>query len=147
MIKKIHDILIKEAKKAYLKDEVPISAVIVKDGKIISKAHNLKETKNSVIAHAEILAIEKACKKIKNWRLDGFDIYITLEPCSMCAAVLHQSRIDNIYFFSRRENCGKNILLEQILVEKNSNKPTNYQFIEYSDESKKLLQDFFKKRR
>lgn len=147
MIKKIHDILIKEAIKAYNMSEVPISAVIVKDGKIISKAHNLKETKNSVIAHAEILAVEKACKKINNWRLDGFDIYITLEPCSMCAAVLHQSRIDNIYFFTRRENCGNFNLLNQILVEKNSNKITKCQYIDYSDESKNLLQDFFKNRR
>lgn len=147
MIKEIHDVLIKEALKAYNINEVPISAVIVKNGKIISKAHNLKERKNSVLAHAEILAVEKVCKKINNWRLDGYDIYITLEPCTMCAAVLHQTRIDNIYFFTRREKCGKNNLLNQVLVEKNSNKSTNYQFIDYSDESKRLLQDFFKKRR
>lgn len=147
MIKEIHDILIQEAKKAYDKGEVPISAVIIKDGVIISKAYNLKESKNSVLAHAEILAVEKACKKINNWRLDGCDIYITLEPCSMCAAVLHQSRIDNIYFFTKRENCGNSNLLEQILVEKNSNKPTKYEYINFSDESKKLLQDFFKNRR
>lgn len=147
MIKKIHTLLLKEARKAYEKEEVPISAVIIKDGKIISKAHNLKESKNSVLAHAEILAVEKACKKLNNWRLDGCDIYITLEPCSMCAAVLHQSRIDNIYFFTKRENCGNYNLLEQILVEKNSNKITKYSYIDYSDESKKLLQDFFKNRR
>lgn len=147
MIKKIHALLLKEARKAYEKEEVPISAVIIKDGKIISKAHNLKESKNSVLAHAEILAVKKACKKLNNWRLDGCDIYITLEPCSMCAAVLHQSRIDNIYFFTKRENCGNYNLLEQILVEKNSNKITKYSYIDYSDESKKLLQDFFKNRR
>jgi len=147
MIQKIHDILISEAKKAYEKGEVPISAVIVKDGKIISKAYNLKENKVSVLAHAEILAVEKASRKLKNWRLDGCDIFITLEPCSMCAAVLHQSRIDNIYFFTKRENCGNFSLLQQILVEKNSNKPTNYEYIDFSDESKKLLQDFFKNRR
>lgn len=147
MIKKIHTLLLKEARKAYEKEEVPISAVIIKDGKVISKAHNLKESKNSVLAHAEILAVEKACKKLNNWRLDGCDIYITLEPCSMCAAVLHQSRIDNIYFFTKRENCGNYNLLEQILVEKNSNKITKYSYIDYSDESKKLLQDFFKNRR
>ena len=147
MIKKIHTLLLKEARKAYEKEEVPISAAIIKDGKVISKAHNLKESKNSVLAHAEILAVEKACKKLNNWRLDGCDIYITLEPCSMCAAVLHQSRIDNIYFFTKRENCGNYNLLEQILVEKNSNKITKYSYIDYSDESKKLLQDFFKNRR
>ena len=147
MIEEVHDVLIKEAKKAYDKGEVPISAVIVKDGRIISRAYNLKESRNSVLAHAEILAIEKACKKLNNWRLDGCDIYITLEPCSMCAAVLHQSRIDNIYYFTKRENCGNFNLLEQILVEKNSNKITKYHYIDYSDESKILLKDFFKNRR
>lgn len=147
MIGKIHDILIEQAKMAYDMGEVPIAAVIVKDNKIISKAFNLKESENSVIAHAEILALEKACKKTGNWRLDGCDIYVTLEPCTMCAAALHQSRIDNIYYFTKRENCGNNNLLEQILVEKNSNKITKCKYIDYSNDTKKLLQDFFKNRR
>lgn len=146
-IKEIHNCLIKEAKKAYIKGEVPVAAVVVKDNKIISKAYNLKEAKKSVLAHAEILALEKAYKKVGNWRLDGCDIYVTLEPCSMCAAAIHQSRIDNIYYFAGKENCGNNSLTNQILVEKNCNKETKLIYLEYSDDSKNLLQEFFKNRR
>ena len=76
---------LKEAKKAYEKLEVPVGAVIVKDGKIIAKAHNLKETKTDTTKHAEILAIQKASKKLESWRLLDCEMYITLEPCSMCA--------------------------------------------------------------
>lgn len=86
-----------EAKKAYEKLEIPVGAVIVKDGKIISRAHNLKETKKSAIAHAEILAIQKANKKLDNWRLLDCDIYVTLEPCQMCMGAIISSRIKNLY--------------------------------------------------
>lgn len=79
---------LKEAKKAYEKLEVPVGAVIVKDGKIIARAHNLKETKYDTTKHAEILAIQKASKKLKSWRLTDCEMYITLEPCSMCAGAL-----------------------------------------------------------
>ncbi|MGB4985644.1 MAG: nucleoside deaminase [Erysipelotrichaceae bacterium] len=89
---------LKEAQKAYNKNEVPIGAVIVKDDKIISRAHNLKESNHLVTSHAEILAINKACKKLKNWRLIDCDIYVTMEPCIMCAGALMQSRIKNIYY-------------------------------------------------
>ena len=74
---------LKEAEKAEQKEEVPIGCVIVKDGKIFARAHNLRQTKRLATAHAEILAIEKACRKIKDWRLDGYEIFITLEPCEM----------------------------------------------------------------
>ena len=84
---------IKEAKKAELIDEVPIGCVVVKDGKIISRGHNVRETKNNPIGHAEIIAITKASKKLNNWRLDGCDTYITLEPCIMCSGAIIQSRI------------------------------------------------------
>ena len=84
---------LKEAKKAYEKLEVPVGAVIVKDGKIIARAHNLKETKYDTTKHAEILAIQKASKKLKSWRLTDCEMYITLEPCSMCAGALINSRI------------------------------------------------------
>ena len=83
----------KEAKKAYNKGEVPIGAVIVKDGKIIAKAHNLRESKQDATAHAEMLAITKACKKLGSWRLVDRDLYVTLEPCPMCAGAIIQSRI------------------------------------------------------
>lgn len=88
---------LKEAQKAYSKEEIPVGAVIVKDNKIIAKAHNLKELKKTVIAHAEILAIQKANKKLQNWRLLNCDLYVTLEPCMMCLGAIISSRIKNIY--------------------------------------------------
>ena len=89
---------IKEAKKAELIDEVPIGCVIVKDDKIISRGHNVRETKQSPLGHAEIIAIEKASKKLKSWRLEDCDIYVTLEPCIMCSGAIIQSRIRHVYF-------------------------------------------------
>lgn len=97
MYQKFMKLALNEAKKAYDKLEIPVGAVIVKDGKIISRAHNLKETKQSALAHAEILAIQKASKKLNNWRLIDCDIYITLEPCPMCMGAIISSRIKNIF--------------------------------------------------
>ena len=88
---------LKEAKKAYKKEEIPVGAVIVKDGEIIARAHNLKELKNSSISHAEILAIQKANKKLNAWRLENCEMYITLEPCMMCMGAIINSRIKKIY--------------------------------------------------
>ena len=88
---------LKEAQKAYSKEEIPVGAVIVKENKIIAKAHNLKELKKTAIAHAEILAIQKANKKLQNWRLINCDLYVTLEPCMMCLGAIISSRIKNIY--------------------------------------------------
>ena len=87
-----------EAKKAAQKGECPIGAVIVLDGKILARGHNLRETKECVINHAEIIAIQKANKKLGSWRLDGCDLYVTLEPCAMCAGAIIQSRIRSVYF-------------------------------------------------
>jgi tRNA(adenine34) deaminase len=89
---------LKEAKKAELIDEVPIGCVIVKDGKIIARGHNQRETNQSPIGHAEIIAINKASKKLNSWRLEGCDIYVTLEPCIMCSGAIIQSRINKVYY-------------------------------------------------
>ncbi len=89
---------LKEAQKAYKKDDVPVGAVIVKDSKVISKAHNLREKRNNAIDHAEIIAISRACKKLKSWRLTGCTMYATLEPCSMCRAAIGQARIDKVIY-------------------------------------------------
>lgn len=89
---------IEQAILAKKKDEVPVGAIIVRDGKIIAKAHNLKEKKSCSNFHAEMVAIERACKKLGTWHLDGCDIYVTLEPCAMCSGALINSRVDNIYF-------------------------------------------------
>lgn len=88
---------LKEAKKAYKKEEIPVGAIIVKDNKIIARGHNLKETKKRSIFHAEILAIEKANRKIGAWRLEKCEMYVTLEPCMMCMGAIINSRIKKIY--------------------------------------------------
>lgn len=89
---------LKEAEKSANFDEVPVGAVIVKDGKIIARGHNLRERNNDPTAHAEIVAIRKACKKLKSWRLEGCTIYVTIEPCSMCAGTLLWTRIKRIVY-------------------------------------------------
>ncbi len=87
-----------EAKQALETGEVPIGAVIVHNNEVISRAHNQRETKQSPLAHAEILAIESAAKKLGTWRLDGCDLYVTLEPCPMCAGAIIQSRIKRLIY-------------------------------------------------
>ena len=89
---------IKEAKKAELLDEVPIGCVIVKDNKIISRGHNIRESKNNPIGHAEIIAITKASKKLNSWRLNDCELYVTIEPCIMCSGAIIQSRIKAVYY-------------------------------------------------
>jgi tRNA(adenine34) deaminase len=86
------------AKKAVKKDEVPVGAVIVYRGAVIAKSHNLRETKKSPLAHAEILAIAKAARKLGGWRLTGCSLYVTLEPCPMCAGAIINARIDEVVF-------------------------------------------------
>lgn len=97
---------LKEAKKAYEKDEIPVGAVIVKDGAIIARAHNSREISKNAVAHAEILAIRKACKKLDAWRLLDCEMYITLEPCPMCAGAIINSRISKIYIGTDDEKTG-----------------------------------------
>ena len=97
---------IKEAQKAYKKLEVPVGAIIVKDGKIIARAHNQKETKTDTTKHAEILAIQKASKKLKSWRLVDCEMYVTLEPCTMCAGAIVNSRIKKVYIGTMDEKTG-----------------------------------------
>ena len=97
---------LKEAQKAFDKEEVPVGAVIVKDGKIIARAHNLKESKADTTKHAEILAIQKASKKLQSWRLIDCEMYVTLEPCSMCAGAMINSRIKKVYIGAKDEKTG-----------------------------------------
>ena len=131
------NIAIKEAKKAYKYEEVPVGAVIVKNNKIIAKAYNKKEKTNNVTKHAEIIAISTACKKLKNWRLDDCEIYVTMEPCMMCSGAIQQARIKKIVYGVKNENYGstdqlKNIEIISQVCEK---------------ECLDLVQSFFKKRR
>ena len=134
---------LKEAKKAYNKKEVPVGAVIVKDGKIIARAHNLKETKLDTTKHAEILAIQKASKKLKAWRLKDCEMYITLEPCSMCAGAIINAHIPKVYFGAydlKNGACGTITNLFQMPF---NFKPESVGGI-MQEECSKLLTDFFK---
>ena len=120
--------------KAINNNEVPISCLIVKDNKIISKSYNKVNKTNNILMHAEIISIKKAAKKLNNWRLTECDLYVTLEPCSMCKEIIKKSRIKNVYYF----------------IKQNDNKTesdTNYNFLNnYSLFSSKLT-DFFKNKR
>lgn len=95
-----------EAYKAYRKNEVPVGAIIEKDGKIIARAHNLTETNKKATAHAEILAIEQANEALGSWRLEGCNLYVTLEPCAMCLGAIINARIDTIHVGARDEQRG-----------------------------------------
>lgn len=97
---------INEAKKAYKLDEVPVGAIIVKDGLIVGRGYNLRESKHQSINHAEIIAIQEACKTLKSWRLDGCTLYVTLEPCIMCAGAIMQSRIEKVVYGASDDKAG-----------------------------------------
>ena len=139
-------ILIKDAVKANKKNEVPISSLIVDEtGKVISRAYNLVETKNSAAAHAEILCIQKASKKKKNWRLVNCTLYVTLEPCVMCAEAIAKSRIKKIVYLLESKNLTEE---EKIFLEKfyTKNKIAIKQYAKEC-EYKKILQRFFEEKR
>lgn len=135
-----------EAKKAYKKLEVPVGAVIVKDGKIIAKAYNLREKKNSSLAHAEILCIEKACKKLNSWRLDDLEMYVTLEPCSMCAGAIIQSRLKKVYIGAKDSKNGCVGSVANLFDIKTTHK-VEYEYLENCDDCSKIISKFFKELR
>lgn len=102
MEEKYFDILIKMANKAAKKGEVPVSALIVENGKIIAKAYNSRIKDDNPLSHAEIKCIVKAAKKNKDWRLNGKDLYVTLEPCHMCKEIINECRINNVYYLLKK---------------------------------------------
>ena len=138
---------LKEAEKAEKKEEVPIGCVIVKDGKIFARAHNLRQTKRLATAHAEILAIEKACRKIKDWRLDGFEIFITLEPCAMCAGAIANARISKVYFGAYEKKGGGAVSKFNILSESGLNHVTEWEGGVLEEECSAVIKNFFSSRR
>ena len=117
---------IKEANKSLEINEVPVGAVIVKNGKIISRGHNIKEKKQSSLAHAEIIAIEKATRKVKNWRLIDCDIYVTLEPCPMCTSAIKQSRIKKVYYGAESTDNNNHKIFQDICNSSDNNDKINY---------------------
>jgi len=138
---------LKQAKIAFEKDEVPVGAIIVENGKIIASAFNQNLALNDPTAHAEILALRKAAEIKNSSRLDECDIYVTLEPCTMCAAAISLARIKRVYYALSDEKFGA--VENGVRFFSNSNchhKPEVYSGINES-ESKKLLQNFFKNKR
>lgn len=136
------DLAILEAKKAYKKKEVPVGAIVVdSNGRIIGKGYNQKEKNKLVYAHAEIIAIKKACRKKKDWRLNGCTIYTTLEPCPMCASAIEQARIDYVFYGASRPEKKNLKIIDQIFKNTKIRKNVRVQ------ECAILLTNFFKEKR
>ncbi len=130
---------IKEAKKANKKDEVPIGAIIVKNNKVIAKSYNRKSIDNIATSHAELLAINKACKKLKSWYLDDCTLYTTVEPCMMCTGAIIQSRIKRVVYGTKNESFG--------YLSKINNSKIKIKSNVLKDECINLLSTFFKNKR
>ncbi len=135
------NIAIKEAQKAYKKDEIPVGVVIVKNDKIVAKGYNKRNKSNKVKDHAEIIAIDKANRRLRNWRLEDCEIYITLEPCPMCASAIEQARIKRIITGAVNKNNETNNISSVILKNKEWTKGVQKELCT------KLLNDFFKNKR
>ena len=143
MEEKFMEEALKEAKKAYKKEEIPVGVVIVKNGEIIARAHNLREIRKLATAHAEILAIEKANKKLDSWRLVDCDMYVTLEPCTMCMGAIISARIKNLYIGAQDPKtgaCGSFIDLNQYKYNHKTNVYTGI----LKEKCEYILKDFFK---
>lgn len=138
---------IKEAIKAGAEDEVPIGAVIVLDGKIIARGRNKVEKTNLPTAHAEIIAIEKACKKLKSWRLEGADIFVTVEPCAMCAGAIANARMRKVYFgaYEKKSGCAESKY--PVLKDNGLNHSTDYEGGILLSECADILKRYFKQKR
>ena len=135
---------LKEAEKALKKLEVPVGAIIVKDNKIISRAYNLKEIKKDTTYHAEIEAIKKASKKLNSWRLNDCEMYVTLEPCAMCAGAIINSRIKKLYFGTSDEKTGACGSVLNLLEDYKFNHKVIVEKGILQKECEKILKDFFK---
>ena len=138
---------LKEAKKAYKKLEVPVGAIIVKDGKIIARAHNQKETKADTTKHAEILAIQKASQKLNSWRLIDYEMYVTLEPCTMCAGAIINSRIKKVYIGTMDEKTGAVGSVLNLFEDYKFNHKVESQTGILAQECEEILKKFFKELR
>ena len=136
-----------EALKSLKKDEVPIGAVIVKNGKIIAKGHNIRERKQNALLHAEIVAINKACKKLHSWRLDDCEIFVTLEPCPMCAGAIANARLKNVVYACKEKTSNDNLMQQILTSERLNHKCSFSQDVAYEKECSNLLSKFFQKKR
>ena len=135
---------IKQAKKAYDKEEIPLGAVIVKDGKIIARGYNKKEEKKDTTQHAEIIAIQKASRKIGAWRLQDCEMYVTLEPCAMCTGALIQARLKRVYIGTMDPKTGACGSVLNLLEDYKFNHKVEVETNIMQKECEKILKDFFK---
>ena len=138
---------LKEAKKAYDKEEIPVGAVIVRDDKIIARGHNIKELKKDTTKHAEIIAIQKASKNMEAWRLEGCTLYVTLEPCAMCAGALIQSRIKKVVIGTMDNKTGACGSVLNLLEDYKFNHQVEIETGIMETECREILQQFFKELR
>ncbi|MEK5192011.1 tRNA adenosine(34) deaminase TadA [Bacillus sp. FSL M7-0884] len=138
---------IEEAKKAEAIQEVPIGAVIVLDGEVISVAHNLRETEQRSIAHAELLAIDEACKKLGTWRLEDATLYVTLEPCPMCAGGIVLSRVKRVVYGASDPKGGCAGTLMNLLTDERFNHQCEVVAGVLEEECGTLLTNFFRELR
>ena len=144
---KFMQIAIKEALKAKDEDEVPIGAVIVQDGKVLSKAHNIMERTQSATAHAEVLAIQKACKKLKSWRLDDAEMYVTIEPCAMCAGAIANARIKKVYFGAYEKKSGCAVSKFSVLSDSGLNHKVEFKGGIEEEICANIIKNYFKDKR
>lgn len=138
---------IEEAKMAGEIQEVPIGAVVVVDGKVISRAHNLRETEQRSVAHAELLAIDDACKKLGTWRLENATLYVTLEPCPMCAGAIVLSRVKRVVYGAADPKGGCAGTLMNLLTEERFNHQSEVVAGVLEEECGSLLTNFFRELR
>lgn len=143
MINKFMEAALLEAKKSYQLGEVPVGAVIVKEGQIIGRGFNQKESTNDATAHAEIIAIKEACKTLGSWRLDDCSMYVTLEPCPMCAGAILEARIKRVYIGAESDKSGAAGTVVDILNNSYLGSKTEVYFGIMEEECKTLLKDFF----
>lgn len=135
---------LEEAKKAVILGEVPIGAVLVYDGEIIARAHNLRETTQNATTHAELMVIQEACQKIGSWRLEKTTLYVTLEPCPMCAGAILQSRVPRVVYGARDIKAGCVDSLYRLLNDERFNHECEVSEGILADECGQILTDFFR---
>ncbi|RME02417.1 MAG: nucleoside deaminase [Planctomycetota bacterium] len=141
------ELALEEARQAEKKEEVPVGAVVVLEKKVIAKAHNLKENLKKATAHAEILALEQASDALGDWRLNGTTLYVTLEPCPMCAGALVHSRVERLVFGAHDPRWGAAGTLMNLVEDKRLNHRLKVQGGVLAQEAGQLLQNFFQQRR
>lgn len=146
MENKFMDMAYKEAVKAMKEDEVPVGAVIVKDGIVVARAHNKKEKNNNPIAHAEIECIRKANKKLNDWYLKDCEMYVTLEPCTMCVGALINARVKCVYYGARDLKGGALGGLYNLMNQEGFNHYFKYEYLE-NEKCSVILKDYFKSKR